>query len=167
MRLLERFLRGEVPELRSQGVRVRSIGEVERLSAPAMEALRWAEAETRHCADLDLLLALSYGGRDEILAAVRSLLREGVDPESVDERTFRQRLFAPDVPDPDLLIRTSGELRVSNFLLWQVAYTEIFVTEVLWPDFREAEFRDAVAEYGRRERRFGLSAEQLRRGGGP
>jgi undecaprenyl diphosphate synthase len=115
---------------------------------------------------MDLLLALSYGGRDEILGAVRSLLREGVDPQAVNEQTFHERLYAPDVPDPDLLIRTSGELRISNFLLWQIAYTEICVTDVLWPDFREAEFRDAVAEYGRRERRFGLSTEQPRRGGG-
>jgi undecaprenyl diphosphate synthase len=167
MGLLARFLRAEVPELKSQGVRVRSIGEVEQLTERALEALRWAEAETRHCSKMDLVLALSYGGRDEILGAVRSLLREGVDPQGVDEQSFRQRMYAPDVPDPDLLIRTSGELRVSNFLLWQLAYTEIYVTDVFWPDFREAEFREALAEFARRERRFGLSAEQLRRGGGP
>jgi undecaprenyl diphosphate synthase len=162
MRLLERFLRSEVPELKSQGVRVRSIGDVERLAPKALTALRWAESETRLCTDLDLLLALSYGGRDEILAAVRSLLRDGVGPEALDERVFQEHLYAPDVPDPDLVIRTSGEQRVSNFLLWQIAYSEIYVTDVLWPDFREPEFRDALTEYDLRERRFGLSSEQIR-----
>ena len=165
MALLRRFLRSEVPELRRQGVRVRSIGQVERLFPSAAAAVRWAEEETRDCSVLDLVLALSYGGRDEILDAVRSLLREGADPGTLDEESFRRRLYAPDVPDPDLLIRTSGEMRVSNFLLWQLAYTEIYMTEVLWPDFREDEFQRALAEYARRERRFGLTAEQVRAGG--
>ncbi len=161
MGLLRRFLRAEVPELKGNGVRVRAIGELDRLPPHAREALAWAEEETRHCRRMDLILALSYGGRAEILHAVRSLLREGVPAGELDEDRFRRHLYAPDVPDPDLLIRTSGEMRISNFLLWQLAYTELYVTEVLWPEFREAEFRKALEDYARRERRFGLTSEQL------
>ncbi len=164
MGLLSHFLRAEVPELKRQGVRVRAIGELEQLPPRSRAALRWAEEETRECGGLDLVLALSYGGRAEILAAVRALLLEGVDPSVLDEDEFRRHLYAPDVPDPDLLIRTSGELRVSNFLLWQLAYTEIHVTDVLWPDFREDAFRAALADYAGRERRFGLTTEQLQGG---
>lgn len=162
MALLRRFLRTEVPELEQQGVRVRAIGELGRLPPDAQEAVAWAEARTSHCKGLQLILALSYGGRAELLRAARSLLEQGVRPEELTEEVFRSRLYAPDVPDPDLLIRTSGELRISNFLLWQLAYTEIYVTEVLWPDFREEEFGRALADYARRERRFGLTAEQVR-----
>ncbi len=166
MRLLTRFLQTEIPELRAQGVRVRAIGDLTRLPPGAQEALAAAEAETLPGQDLDLILALSYGGRAEILAAARALLRAGADPDAVDEAAFRRHLYAPDVPDPDLLIRTSGELRVSNFLLWQIAYTELYVTDVLWPDFREAEFDRALAAYAQRERRFGLTGDQLQQGGG-
>jgi undecaprenyl diphosphate synthase len=162
MGLLSRFLRSEAPELKRQGVRLRAVGELHRLPKEAREALSWAEAETRGCFDLQLVLALSYGGRAEILHAARSLLREGADPDRLTEESLRRHLYAPDLPDPDLLIRTSGELRISNFLLWQIAYTEIYVTDVLWPDFREPEFEQALAEYARRERRFGLTAEQVR-----
>jgi undecaprenyl diphosphate synthase len=161
MDLLRRFLKGEVPELLEQGVRVRSIGEVERLPPSALETLRWAEHATDQCTGMDLVLALSYGGRGEILAAVREILRRGISPAEVDETTIRDCLYAPDIPDPDLLIRTSGELRVSNFLLWQLAYTEIYVTDVLWPEFREAAFRDALQAYASRERRYGLTEEQV------
>lgn len=164
MGLLTRFLRTEVAELKVQGVRVRALGDLERLPSAAREALAQATAETREGQGLDLILALSYGGRAEILAAVRSLLREGADPEALDEAVFRQHLYAPDVPDPDLLIRTSGELRVSNFLLWQIAYTELYVTDVLWPDFREIEFDAALAAYAQRERRFGLTGTQVQKG---
>jgi len=162
MGLLGHFLRAEVPELKRQGVRMRAIGEVAQLPPRSREALRRAEEETREGAELDLVVALSYGGRAEILAAARALLAEGADPEALDEASFRRHLYAPDVPDPDLLIRTSGEFRVSNFLLWQIAYTEIHVTDVLWPDFREDAFRAALADYACRERRFGLTTEQFR-----
>ncbi|GAB4260884.1 MAG: isoprenyl transferase [Deferrisomatales bacterium] len=162
MGMLGRFLRAEAPELQRQQVRIRAIGQTHRLPEGAREALRWAETATRGCDGLDLLLALSYGGRAEILDAVRRVLADGIAPEAVDEDTFRRYLYAPDVPDPDLLIRTSGEMRVSNFLLWQLAYTEIYVTEVLWPDFREAEFGQALEAYAQRERRYGLTAEQCR-----
>jgi undecaprenyl diphosphate synthase len=162
MAMLRRFLRAEVPELKSEGVRVRAIGEVDNLPGPSLKAVRWAEAETAECEVLDLVLALSYGGRAEILSAVRGLLQAHTPPEEIDEVRFRRFLYAPDLPDPDLLIRTSGELRVSNFLLWQIAYAEIYVTDVLWPDFREDDFEQALRDYAGRERRFGLTAEQIR-----
>ncbi len=161
MGMLGRFLRAEVPDLRRNGVRVRAIGELDRLPAGARDALVWAEAQTRDGATLDLVLALSYGGRGEILHAVRALVASGADPEEIDEASFRAHLYAPDIPDPDLLIRTSGEMRLSNFLLWQLAYTEVVVSDVLWPDFRETEFRSALEAFACRERRFGLTTEQL------
>ncbi len=161
MGMLGRFLRAEVPHLRSNGVRVRAIGELDRLPAGARDAVAWAEAQTRDETTLDLVLALSYGGRGEILHAVRALVASGADPEKIDEASFRAHLYAPDIPDPDLLIRTSGEMRLSNFLLWQLAYTEVVVSDVLWPDFREAEFRSALDVFASRERRFGLTTEQL------
>lgn len=161
MGLLRHFLAAEVPALKRQGVRLRAIGELDRLPHRSLAAVRRAEEETRACGGLDLILALSYGGRDEILAAVRKLLAQGADPTTLDEASFRRCLYAPDVPDPDLLIRTSGEVRVSNFLLWQIAYTEIYVTAALWPDFREDAFRAALEDFARRERRFGLTAEQM------
>ena len=167
MGLLRNFLRTEVPELERQDVRVRSLGDIARLPEAAAETLAWAEARTAHCEGLDLCLALSYGGRDEILEAVRHCIRDGVSPETLTEDGFRSRLYAPDIPDPDLLIRTSGELRISNFLLWQIAYTEIYVTDVLWPEFREAEFGEAVRAFGKRQRRFGLTDEQMADGGPP
>jgi undecaprenyl diphosphate synthase len=166
MGLLKGFLRREVPELLTQGVRVRAMGDLARLPTSALEAVQWAEAQTRDCTEMDLILALSYGGRQEILEAVRTLLQRGADPAALDEESFRQYFYAPDVPDPDLLIRTSGEMRISNFLLWQIAYAEIYVTETLWPEFREADFEEALDDYAGRERRFGLTAEQVR-GGSP
>jgi undecaprenyl diphosphate synthase len=161
MTMLRSFLRKEVSELKGEGVKVRAVGDLERLPPEVLETLAWAEQETGGCSALQLILALSYGARAEILQAARTLLREGVDPDDLDEDAFRRRMYAPDVPDPDLLIRTSGEMRVSNFLLWQIAYTEIFVTDVLWPDFRAPEFRFALEDYAGRERRFGLTAEQV------
>ena len=165
MALLRRFLQVEVPELKGRGVRVRSIGDIGRLPPPARETLAWAEAETAACGDLDLCLALSYGGREEILHAVKRCLADGVSADALDADALRSRLYAPDIPDPDLLIRTSGELRVSNFLLWQLAYTEIYVTDTLWPEFREDQFKEALAAYSKRERRFGLTDEQCTGGG--
>ncbi len=165
MGLLRRFLQVEVPELKGKGVRVRSVGDIGRLPREARDTLSWAEAETAACDRLDLCLALSYGGREEILHAVRRCLADGVAADALDEAALRSRLYAPDIPDPDLLIRTSGELRVSNFLLWQIAYTEIYVTDTLWPEFREDQFREALAAYSKRQRRFGLTDEQCVGGG--
>ena len=119
---------------------------------------------------MKLVFALSYGGRAEIVDAARRLVRDAergkVDPEAIDEKTFAAYLYDPELPDPDLLIRTGAESRVSNFLLWQIAYAEIYTTDVMWPDFRAEHLRGALRDYQRRERRFGLTSAQVR-GGGP
>jgi len=119
---------------------------------------------------MQLVFALSYGGRTEIVDAARRLARDAelgkIDPEGLDEKGFAAYLYAPDLPDPDLLIRTGGEQRVSNFLLWQIAYSELHLSEKMWPEFRRAEFEDAILDYQRRERRFGLTSEQVRLDGG-
>ncbi len=159
MRLLEKFLRSHTAEMHKHGIRLRVIGRLEDLPLAVRNPLRRAmEATAGHTAG-QLILALSYGGRAEIVRAAREIARQAaagaVRPEAVDEALVAAQLYAPDVPDPDLLIRTSGELRLSNFLLWQLSYAELYFTEVLWPDFREAEFQQALREYGRRQRRFG------------
>lgn len=161
MSLLASSFDKETQELVKKGVRVRVIGDRSKLPVEARAAMERSEAATAACDRLTLVLAISYGGRDEILHAVRSIVTEGVPPERIDEECFKNHLYAPDVPDPDLLIRTSGENRISNFLLWQLAYTEIYITEVLWPDFSAVEFHKALEAYGGRKRRFGLTDEQL------
>jgi undecaprenyl diphosphate synthase len=161
MRLLESFLERNERELHDNRVRLRAIGRLEDLDAGLRARLAGVEERTRAYDSGQLLLALSYGGRTEIAHACREIaraVRRGeLDPEAVDEAAVAARLYAPDVPDPDLLIRTSGEMRVSNFLLWQISYAELYVTETLWPDFREDAFHKAIEEYGRRQRRFGTS----------
>lgn len=161
MGLLRYYLRSEIAELHKEGVRLRIIGDRSRL-APDIQAMiedaeRGTEANTR----LNLIVALSYGARAEIAAAARTLARDArdghLDPESIDEDAVAARLFTRDIPDPDLLIRTSGEMRISNFLLWQVAYTEFLFVDRLWPDFSEADFETAVREYRGRDRRFGAT----------
>lgn len=157
--LLKHYLRHETAELHREGVRLRIIGDRDRfgpdITAEAARAERLTGANTR----LNLVVALSYGARAEILAAARRLAAEaaagGVDPASLGEAEFAARLTTADMPDPDLLIRTSGERRLSNFLLWQSAYAELLFVDTLWPDFGTAEFEAALAEFGRRERRFG------------
>ncbi len=145
----------ELDDLAAQGVRTRFVGRRDR--APAWLQAKMAELE-RATADrsrLQLWIAFDYGGRAEIVEAVRRLLESGVDPAEVDEAAVARNLYAPEMPDPDLVIRTSGELRVSNFLLWQSAYAEYLFTDTLWPDFGPDEFRSAIEEYARRRRRFG------------
>ena len=159
MSLLEEYIAREADELTRQGVRVRVLGELERLTPAALAAVERVTEQTRFGAELDLNLFISYGGRAELVRAAR-LLAEDVreqrlDPEDIDEDAFRARLFTADMPDPDLLIRTSGEQRLSNFLLWQLAYTELFISPVLWPDFRRAQLFEAVLAYQSRDRRFG------------
>jgi undecaprenyl diphosphate synthase len=119
------------------------------------EDIRRALAATRDNTGIRLCVALSYGGRAEIVDACRSLLRSGIDPERLDEEIFARQLYTAGQPDPDLLIRTSGELRVSNFLLWQIAYSEIWVTDTLWPDFRRKQLFEALVDYQQRDRRYG------------
>ena len=159
MKLLVRFLREQEHELHENRVRLRIIGRTGDLSEAVLSELARVMRATEHYAQGNLVLALSYGGRTEIAHAARQIARRvkagELDPEKVDEATIAAHLYAPDIPDPDLLIRTSGEMRISNFLLWQVSYAELYVTPVLWPDFREEEFGKALAEYAKRQRRFG------------
>ncbi len=159
MRLLRTFLEEREHELHENHVRLRVIGRMEDLPLPVQMGLKRVIRATEDYREGELILALSYGGRCEITQAVQAIAREvragKLDPESIDEATVAAHLYAPDVPDPDLLIRTSGEMRVSNFLLWQISYSELYITDVMWPDFREAEFQKALDVYAHRQRRFG------------
>ena len=153
MQLLKTLLIREVDELNRQGVRIRAIGRLENLGREVLEALNYAVEKTKNNNELNLYLALSYGGRQEIVDAVNRILKSGL--EEVDEENFRNFLYDPDLPDVDLLIRTAGEYRISNFLLWHTAYAELYITDVLWPDFREEEFLKAIEDYSKRIRKFG------------
>ena len=159
MRLLLKTIRREVDELDSNNVKVITIGNLADLPEYARRGMENAIERTKDNTGLILNLALSYSSRKEILDAVRRIVEEG--KREVDEQTFSGHLYTAGLPDPDLLIRTSGELRISNFLLWQLAYTEIYVTDVLWPDFRREELYKAVEDYQQRERRFGKVSEQI------
>jgi undecaprenyl diphosphate synthase len=155
MRLFLETARKQVPELNKRGARLRFLGRREGLPQPVLEALREAEDLTAHNESLDVYIALNYGGRAEIVDAARRMAADGVPAEAIDEETFARYLYAPEVPEVDLVIRTSGELRVSNFLLWQIAYAEFFVTETLWPDFSPEEFMQALRSFAARSRRRG------------
>ncbi|NBR70265.1 MAG: isoprenyl transferase [Verrucomicrobia bacterium] len=159
MGLLRGVIREELNEMGKEGIRLRTIGRRQDLPEAVREELEAAIEKTQNHTRLDLILALSYGSRVEITEAVQSIAREvkagSLDPEKIKEETVSLHLYTKDIPDPDLLIRTSGEMRVSNFLLWQISYAEIHVTPVLWPDFGKKEFGEALADYARRERRFG------------
>ncbi|MFP6867020.1 MAG: isoprenyl transferase [Roseibacillus sp.] len=159
MDLLERFLKKKTPEMHKQGVRLHAIGRLDTLPDSCRRELDRAIKQTSSNPDLDLVLALSYGSREEIVDAAQVLAREAVageiDPESIDCEAFAKRLYTAEIPDPDLLIRTSGEFRLSNFLLWQCSYAEIVITRKYWPDFKKADLHEAVEEYARRHRRFG------------
>lgn len=158
MTLFADFLQREEATLHQHQIRLRVIGERTRLHPELQHLINQVERGTATYRQ-QLILAVSYGGRQEILTAARTLasrIREGlIAPEGIDEGVFAQALYAPDVPDPDLIIRTSGEYRLSNFLLWQAAYSELYVTDCCWPDFNEAEFEKALNVYSQRERRFG------------
>ena len=160
MRLLEFYLKEEIAELNKSNVRLAAIGRVHELPASAQKQLEKSIDALKKNTGLMLVLALSYGGRAEIVDAVRSICREvkggRLDAANVDEKVISQHLYTRSIPDPDLLIRTSGEMRVSNFLLWQISYAEIYVTETLWPDFRKAAYLKALEDYSGRNRRFGL-----------
>jgi undecaprenyl diphosphate synthase len=165
MQLLRRYLRSEIAKMMRYGIRLRAIGNLRKLPPQVASELREVERKTARNDKMTVLLAVSYGAREEIVAAARKLARQVRDgtlaPEDIDEERFTSALATAGIPDPDLLIRTSGEMRLSNFLLWQLAYTEIVVTETLWPDFREKELMAAIDEYRRRQRRFGKTTEQL------
>lgn len=164
MHLLDQTLAEQVDEMDENNIRLHAIGRLERLPRYVTARLERTIERLSKNDGLRLTLALSYGGRAEIIDAVKAVAEEARRGElavkSLDERSFRRFLCAPDLPDPDLLIRTSGELRVSNFFLWQIAYTEIYVTDTLWPDFRKRDLFDAIAEFQKRERRFGRVPER-------
>ena len=160
--LFLRFIREELPELMEKDIRLAFIGEREDLPFTVRHALDFALKKTAGNRSMVFTLAISYSGREEILHAARRALAAGLRPEELDEAAFRSFLYAPDMPDPDLIIRTSGEERLSNFLLFQSAYSEFYFSPVLWPDFDAKELAKALSCYGRRTRRFGRTDEQLR-----
>src|SRR5437763_10319762 len=159
MKYLVHDLKSETPELNKNNVRLEVIGQIYRLPEGVQEHLRKSISTLSKNNGLTLVMALSYGGRTEIVDAVRSIAKEvkagKLDPADITEQVFSQHLYTRHIPDPDVLIRTSGEMRVSNFLLWQISYTELVVTKTCWPDFRKPQFYEALEEYNRRHRRFG------------
>ena len=155
MSLLKRYLRLELNTLLRNNIRFNVIGRVQDLAADIRTELKMAEQKTASNAGMLFNIALNYGGRAEIVEAARALMAAGVSPDDVDEQRFAGFLYTAGQPDPDLLIRTSGEMRVSNFLLWQIAYAEIWVTDTLWPDFRKRDLFEAILAYQKRDRRYG------------
>jgi undecaprenyl diphosphate synthase len=155
MMLLKRYLRAELSTLLRNDIRFRVVGRKEDLAPDIQRELGDAEAKTAASRGMVFNIALNYGGRAEIVAAAKRIMTEGLSPEELDEQRFGTFLYTAGQPDPDLLIRTSGEMRVSNFLLWQIAYAEIWVTDTLWPDFRKRHLLEAVLAYQKRERRYG------------
>jgi len=155
----------ELPELLRNNVRIHLLGDIDRIPEDARERLFYAREATAHCTGLQLNMCLSYSSRWEITEAARRLARmaaEGdIDPDSISEETFASHLTTAGIPDPDLLIRTGGEERISNYLLWQIAYSELYFTSVLWPDFSNEEYIDAIIDFQNRERRFGKTSEQV------
>ena len=165
MELLKEYLLKEREEMIEKNIRLSAIGRLEDLPSDVQNILRETMQKTQGCNGMILNLALSYGGRAEILHAAKGIISDlwerKLRPDELTEQRFSQYLWTWGLPDPDLLIRTSGEFRLSNFLLWQIAYTELYVTETLWPDFNREELLKAIADYQSRERRFGLTSEQL------
>jgi len=159
MKLLEQFLRTKTPEMKEQNIRLQAIGRLHDLPKSCQDQLHKSIEATSQNNGLTLILALSYGGREEIIDGVKSLLESvekgHLDKGMIDGDVFSKHLYTRYYPDPDLLIRTSGEMRISNFLLWQLSYTEFYITDKLWPDFSKDDLKDALREYGRRQRRFG------------
>jgi undecaprenyl diphosphate synthase len=157
MALVKQYLRGELDFYRENRIRIRHAGDAGGLPADIAKELREACEDTRGFTGMQVILALNYGGRDEIIRGMRKLLAEraGCGPGEISEADFRRYLDNPDLPDPDLIIRTAGEMRTSNFLLWEGAYAEYWVSEKFWPDFTEDDFKAALAQFGKRERRYG------------
>ena len=161
MELLVTAIMDETPTLLKNGVRLTMIGDISRLPERSRTMLEQCMADTASCTAMTLILALSYSARWEIAQALKKILDERPDPADIDEESLRAYLATKDIPDPDLLIRTGGEIRVSNFLLWQIAYTEFYFTDLLWPDFQKETFFEAIADYQRRHRRFGKTEAQV------
>jgi undecaprenyl diphosphate synthase len=161
MDMLGTFLKAEIATMKANGIRFRTIGRIERLPASAKSWVEKAAAETAGNTGMVLNLALSYGGRGEILEAIKRMQAAGAPAEQITDEVFSSYLDTSGLPDPDLIIRTSGEKRISNFLLWQAAYAELYFTDVLWPDFAEKDLLAALVDYQGRQRRFGLTQDQL------
>ncbi|MCS6963964.1 MAG: isoprenyl transferase [Thermoflexus sp.] len=159
--ILEQMIDRELDSLDRNGVQIRHLGTLEGVPERLQQKIRMAIERTKGNSRLILCVAFNYGGRQEIVEAVRRIIADGVPPEAVDESTISRYLYTAGLPDPDLIIRTSGEMRLSNFLLWQAAYSEFYVTPVYWPDFDREELLKAIEAYSRRERRFGQISEQL------
>ncbi len=162
MEILGRALISETEELHSQGAQLRHIGDLSALAPQLQESVKEAMRLTAENNRITLTIAFNYGGRQELIHAVKRMISEGVDPESITEETFANYLYMPELPEPDLIIRTSGEYRLSNFLLWQGAYSELFFSPKYWPDFSEDDFDEALINYTHRERRFGATSAQIR-----
>ncbi len=165
MTLIVTAIERETPDLIKNNVRLTTIGDLDRMPPFAAERMRRCIADTSHCTGLTLVLALSYSARWEIIEAARKLARKVAEgtlaPDEIDEAAFAGALTTVGIPDPDLLIRTGGDMRVSNFLLYQIAYTELIVTPTYWPDYSPEDFRAHIADYQHRQRRFGLTGEQV------
>jgi undecaprenyl diphosphate synthase len=161
MKLLYNYLGSQVKNLMKHNIKLNAIGDLDDLPLYVRKRLREVMEKTRNNDGMVLTLALSYSGRNEILRAVNKVLKEG--KKEITEEEFRKYLDTAGIPDPDLLIRTGGEMRISNFLLYQIAYTEFYITRTFWPDFRKREFYKAIIDYQKRERRFGLTSEQIRK----
>ena len=162
MGLFMRFLNKEVKALHKNEVRVRFLGRLQNFSKALQEKMAWAMELTQKNQRLNLNVMMSYGGRAEIIDAIKQIIKEGKKAEEISEESLSGYLYTQGIPDPDLLIRTAAEMRISNFLLWQIAYTELYVTSVLWPDFRRKQLIEAVAAYQKRVRKFGKTEEQVK-----
>jgi undecaprenyl diphosphate synthase len=163
MSLLEEYLDKEKDKLHKQGIKLTSIGELDLLETRVKDKIRRAKELTKSNTKMTLNIALSYGGRDEIIHAVKNIIQDSKEKKiDINKQTFSSYLYTDNIPDPDLLIRTGGEYRISNFLLWQIAYTELYFTKVLWPDFTKEQLIKAIDSYQRRERRFGMTGEQIK-----
>jgi len=163
MELLKQYLVKEGDALVEKEIRLNAIGRLWELPPDVHQVLTDAMEKTKDCRGMTLTLALSYGGREEIVDAVKKIILAGIPLSNLNEESFSQFLYTTDLPEPDLLIRTSGEMRLSNFLLWQLAYTEIYVTRTLWPNFRKRHLVKAILNYQNRERRFGLTSDQIKK----
>ncbi len=155
MRLLEEYLEKELTTFKRNNIKFNTIGFTEELPLRVRELIMRDKEETKNNSGLVLTLALNYSGRSEITDAIKRIIKDKINPDELSEQTVSKYLFTNDIPDPDLLIRTSGEMRISNYLLWQISYTELWITPILWPDFRKKYLIEAIKEYQKRERRFG------------
>ncbi len=167
MHLFVETIEQELPTLNKNGIRLRAIGDIASMPQQNIDKLTETIAKTEHNDKMDLVLALSYSGRWEILNAVRKIVKDQqnnlISPEQITEELFSSYLNTAGIPDPELLIRTSGELRISNYLLWQIAYTELYITPKLWPEFGKEDLYEAIVDFQNRERRFGMTSDQIKR----